>query len=61
MLKWLIWGIVVDDHHQDVDKHQDPVDGEVEAEEDVRDEKLSYWASQTVAADDGMKKPSHTF
>ena len=54
--------LVVDNHHADVENHQDPVDGEVEDEEKVRDEKLPQGASQqVVGADEGMKKPFHCF
>ena len=53
--------LVVDYHHQYIDNHQDPVDGKVEAEENVREEKLTQGAPQAVAADEEMKKPSHSF
>ena len=53
--------LVVDYHHTDVEDHQDPVDGEVEGEENVRDEKLAQGASQVVRAYEGMEKPFFLF
>ena len=53
--------LVVDCHHEDIENHQDPVDGKVEAEENVREEQLSQGAPQAVAAEEEMKKPSHSF
>ena len=53
--------LVVDYHHQHIDNHQDPVDGKVVAQEDVGEEELAQGAPRTVAADEVVNKPSHSF